>query len=126
MPLAESITSNIYTINAYEDNSISVSEKEYTHSFILSPSHLIEWPISDINEICIEHCEKLLEFKPQVVLLGTGAKQLFPKPEIYAFFGQHQIGLEVMANHAACRTFNILAAEDRDVVCGFILTPEHD
>lgn len=123
MPLAENITSNIYTINAYENDSISVSEKEYKASFILSPSQLVEWPISQITELSLELCDQLLALNPQVVLLGTGEKQLFPSPEIYAYFGQRNIGLEVMANHAACRTFNILAAEDRDVVCGFILNP---
>ncbi len=121
MPLAENSASDHYAINAYEDDSISVSNKEYKHSFLLSPTSITDWPVSSLAEFTTEHCAKILALKPQVVLLGTGAKQIFPSPEIYAFFGKHQIGLEVMANHAACRTYNILAAEDRDVVVGFIL-----
>jgi len=121
MPLAENSPSNLNTINAYEDDSISVSNRVHRNSFILSPTSLTEWPINSIDDVCIEHCQQILELNPQVVLLGTGAKQIFPSPEIYAFFGQQQIGLEVMANHAACRTYNILVAEDRDVVVGFIL-----
>jgi len=121
MPLAENSPSNLYTINAYEDDSISVSNKEYKSSFLMSPNTLTEWSVSSLDDFTTSQCEQILVLKPQVVLLGTGAKQLFPKPEIYAFFGQHHIGLEVMANHAACRTYNILVAEDRDVVVGFIL-----
>lgn len=121
MPLVENNPSNFYSISAYADDSISVSNKEYRSSFILSPKHLTEWSVLSLDELNTKHCQTILELNPQVVLLGTGAKQVFPRPEIYAFFGQLQIGLEVMANHAACRTFNILVAEDRDVVVGFIL-----
>lgn len=121
MPLAENSPSNLNTIDAYDDDSISVSEKKYKQSFFLSPSFINDWAVNSIDELTIEHCKLILDLNPQVVLLGTGQTQTFPKPEIYAFFGQHQIGLEVMANHAACRTYNILVAEDRDVVVGFIL-----
>jgi len=122
MPLAENSPSNLNTIDAYEDDSISVSNKEYKTSFLMSPNTLTDWPVSSLEDFSIAKCEQILALNPQVVLLGTGLKQLFPKPEIYAFFGQHQIGLEVMANHAACRTYNILVAEDRDVVVGFIFS----
>ncbi len=121
MPLAENSPSHLYSINAYEDDSISVSETVYKHSFLLSPTTVNDWPIQSLDELTSEHCQAILDLKPQVVLLGTGAQQIFPKPDIYAFFGQHKIGLEVMANHAACRTFNILVTEDRHVVAGFIL-----
>lgn len=121
MPLAENSPSNLYTIDAYDDDSISVSAKKYRQSFFLSPSSISNWTVNSVNELTIDHCKVILDLNPQVVLLGTGQSQVFPKPEIYAFFGQHQIGLEVMANHAACRTYNILVAEDRDVVVGFIL-----
>jgi len=121
MPLAENSPSHLNTINAYEDDSISVSNREYKTSFLMSPNTLSTWPVSSLDDFSIDQCEQILALKPQVVLLGTGEKQLFPKPEIYAFFGQHQIGLEVMANHAACRTYNILVSEDRNVVVGFIL-----
>lgn len=123
MPLAEDNTNNRYTITAYEANSITVSEKEYSKSIVLSPNHLTPWDIQNIAHISEANCSLLLDTDPQVVIIGTGEQQLFPKPEIYAFFAQHQIGLEVMANHAACRTFNILAAEGREVVAGFILQP---
>jgi len=121
MPLAENSPSNLYSINAYEDDSITVAEKIHKHSFLLSPTSINHWPVTSLEDLTTEYCQQILALNPQVVLLGTGATQIFPKPEIYAFFGQHQIGLEVMANHAACRTFNILVAEDRDVVVGFIL-----
>jgi len=121
MPLAENNPSHLYTINAYDDDSISVSEKMYKHSFLLSPTRINDWPVNTLDDLNIDHCQIILALKPQVVLLGTGANQIFPSPEIYAFFGQHHIGLEVMANHAACRTYNILVAEDREVVAGFIL-----
>ena len=58
--------------------------------------------------------------KPRVVLLGTGEQQIFPDAKIFGLFGERGIGLEVMNNGALCRTFNILVAEDREVVAAII------
>lgn len=122
MPLAESNNVHQYQINAYDTGFITISNQKYSQSFILSPEELINWPVTHIDQLNLDLCQSLIKNAPQVVLLGTGETQLFPDPKIYAFFGQQNIGLEVMANDAACRTFNILAAEDRRVVAGFIFS----
>ena len=51
----------------------------------------------------------------EIVLLGTGARQRFPHPRLTAALAQAGIGLEVMDLQAACRTYNILVAEERKV-----------
>ena len=54
-------------------------------------------------------------------MLGTGAAQVFPPAAVMAACLSRGIGIEVMTNAAAARTFNVLAGEGRRVVAGFIL-----
>ena len=62
----------------------------------------------------------LLALEPEVVLLGTGATQVFPPAAAMAACLGRGVGLEVMNNAAAARTFNVLASEGRRVVAGFL------
>ena len=63
----------------------------------------------------------LLELKPAIVLLGTGAAQRFPMPALARRLTTAQVGLEVMDTAAACRTYNILAAEGRRVAAALLM-----
>ena len=63
----------------------------------------------------------LLQTSPEVVLLGTGATQRFPRPTVTAPLADANVGLEVMDTHAACRTYNILVAEGRSVTAALIV-----
>ena len=65
--------------------------------------------------------EPLLAGSPEVVLLGTGATQRFPHPRVTAPLHRARIGLEVMDTRAACRTYNILVAEGRNVAAALIV-----
>ncbi len=65
--------------------------------------------------------EGLLAERPDIVLLGTGAQQRFPHPRETAPLARAQVGLEVMDTRAACRTYNILVAEGRNVVAALIV-----
>lgn len=121
MPLAEDIISGRNSIQAYELGQITVNEKIYTESLLLSPNDIISpWPVTSLNELCTEHLDRVIELKPDVVLLGTGEKQIFPSIEILGYFADRSLGIEVMSTGALCRTFNILVAEDRQVVAAVI------
>jgi uncharacterized protein len=63
----------------------------------------------------------LLQSSPEVVLLGTGATQRFPRPGVTAPLSDANVGLEVMDTRAACRTYNILVAEGRSVTAALIV-----
>ena len=58
---------------------------------------------------------------PEIVLLGTGASQRFPRPAVVAPLTNANVGLEVMDTRAACRTYNILVAEGRSVTAALIV-----
>ncbi len=122
MPLTEDRITARYSISAYSSGEIIVNEIAYRQSLILSPSSIHSpWSVQSLAELDSSSMQIVLDMDPEVVLLGTGEHQRFPEVSIMALFGQRGIGLEVMNNGALCRTFNILVAEDRDVVAAIIL-----
>ncbi|GAB3388852.1 Mth938-like domain-containing protein [Lysobacter fragariae] len=99
-----------------------VNDRQLFASFILSPDTLVEhWAPSDARSLTAEDFAPLLALDPEVILLGTGATQVFPGADVMAACLGRGIGIEVMSNAAAARTFNVLASEARRVVAGFIL-----
>ncbi len=101
---------------------ITVVDRELNTSFILSPERAIEdWPVSSATQLDDSHVESVLELKPELVLLGTGTRQQFPPASFMAGFLRRGIGIEVMDNAAAARTYDLLASEGRRVVAAFIL-----
>jgi len=122
MPLALDKITSRYSISAYSAGEVVVNETAYRQSLILSPNSIhCPWPIASMADIDESSLQLVLDMNPEVVLLGTGEQQQFPEPSIMALFGQRGTGLEVMSNGALCRTFNILVAEDRNVVAAIIL-----
>ena len=88
------------------------------HEFKYHPKEVI----SGTQDWLYEHLGALFELAPEVVVLSTGAKQMFPRAALRAEFATRRIGLEVMEIGAACRTYNVLVGEERKVL-GAILLP---
>jgi uncharacterized protein len=125
MPLAQDIITGRNSIQAYDAGQITINERVYTDSLVLSPNEIISpWPVDSLHALKTEHLDCVFNFKPDVVLLGTGEKQIFPQVELIGFFAEQGIGVEIMNNGALCRTFNILVAEDRQVVAAIIQSLE--
>jgi uncharacterized protein len=111
-----------YFITAYDETSIQVNGKNFVSSLIIAPDAInMDWAPTSIDTLQCEHFSGIIEFKPELVLLGTGPKQTFPAIETYAELIKLGIGLDVMDTGAACRTYNILMSEGRRVIAGFIL-----
>jgi len=103
---------------------ITLIDRELTSSFLLAPDRAIEnWPVTAAETLDAGHVEALLALNPELVVLGTGARQAFPAAVFMAGFLRRNIGIEVMDNAAAARTYNLLADEGRRVVAAFILPP---
>lgn len=99
-----------------------VNDRLLQRSFVIAPDRLVEdWPVTDARALDPADLEPLLALQPEVLLLGTGAVQAFPPAAVMAACLGRGIGIEVMTNDAAARTFNVLSGEDRRVVAGFIL-----
>lgn len=102
--------------------SVTVVDRELTRSFLLAPDALVEdWPVRSATAFDVDAVQAILALGPEVVLLGTGERQVFPPREAQAALLQRRIGLEVMSNAAMCRTYNLLAGEGRRVIAAVIL-----
>ena len=80
-----------------------------------------DWVVAGFDELSEAHFAYFVSLKPDVLLLGTGATQRFPHPRLYRALTDAGIGVECMDTPAACRTYNILVAEDRKVVAAILL-----
>ena len=66
----------------------------------------------------------IISYTPQKqaeLLFGTGRCQRFPRPELLRPFMAARIGVEIMDTAAACRTYNILALEGRNVAAALLI-----
>ena len=108
-------------IRSVSARGIQVVDDFYNSSIIVSTRQVVpDWPVDSVENITEQHLEKVLDLKPELVLIGTGAKQKFLPPRQMMFFYSRNIGLEVMTTDAACRTFNVLVSESRKVVAALI------
>ena len=82
---------------------------------------MIDWAPARFDALALEHFALLAALEVEVVLLGTGARQRFPAPGLTEPLRAARVGLEVMDVAAACRTYNILLAEERRVAAALLL-----
>jgi uncharacterized protein len=109
-------------IKAYTTGVITVNESSYQGSLIISPGAIVEnWPPACHSDLNSEHCQQILDLGPEIILIGTGKRQHFPAPAILQPLINSGVGVEIMATDSACRTYNILAGEGRNVVAGLIV-----
>ncbi len=124
MKLHLATASGVHWVTGYGHGYVEVDRRRFEASLILLPERVIpDWPVPELTALTAEHLGLLLELKPEIVLLGTGRRQRFPPPALMAEPARRGIGLEVMDSHAACRTYNILAADGRRVAAALILEP---
>ncbi|MFC1690509.1 Mth938-like domain-containing protein, partial [Pseudomonadota bacterium] len=96
---------NYHFIRSVTEKGIQVGDEFFREPFIMNAEHIIpHWPVSEIELINEQHLEQVMELEPEVVLIGTGAKQKFLDPKQMMLFYSRNIGLEVMTTDAACRT----------------------
>lgn len=101
---------------------IRLKDRHYTASLIVTRDAVIaDWQPAPVGQLTIADFAALLCLSPEVVLLGTGLRQRMPPHELFVAFAARGVGLEAMDNAAACRTYNLLLSEYREVAVALIL-----
>lgn len=119
--LAKAEGQNQFT--AYGDGYVDVNRERIERSVIVLPDRLVQnWPVASFDNLADEHFAQLADLAVEIVLLGSGATMRFPHPRLTAVLLSQHIGLEVMDNSAACRTYNILMQEGRKVAAALIIS----
>ncbi len=111
-----------HLIRWHRPDAIAVGEEELRRSFAVYAGGLLrDWPVSDLATITTADLDLLLAAQPDVILIGTGERQQQLPPAVLYHGLAKGIGIEVMANAAAARTYNLLIGEQRNVLVAFIL-----
>ena len=122
MKFAQEFGAGNYAITAYDNGFIKVNETVHTTSLIIAPEKVdTEWPAENFADLDTESLSCVLDWEPEIVVLGTGERQQFPRAEVFRLFQERGIGLEVMDTGSACRTYNVLMAEGRQVAAALLI-----
>lgn len=125
MQLSQERPDYSYVLRGADGQHARVNDRVLQRSFAISPDQLVEdWDApASVAELAVGHLEPLLALGPELIVLGTGSTQIFPAPAVMAACMSRGIGIEVMNNAAAARTFNVLAAEGRRALVAMLLEP---
>jgi uncharacterized protein len=111
-----------FQVRAYKPGYLQVNDTVFTQSLIISPTQLItEWHPQSIEELNQLDLQQIIPLHPAILLIGTGATLCFPAVELYGELINQGIGVEIMDTSAACRTYNALTAENRNVIAALII-----
>jgi len=113
--------SGVNTITGYGEGYVVVNGERRSSNVVVLPDRIEPWSVKGFEDLSADDFAFLGDLDVEIVLLGTGPRQRFPHPRLTAALAQSGIGLEVMDVQAACRTYNILVAEERKVAAALLL-----
>lgn len=116
--------SSAQNIQGYGPGWIGVGNEKHTQSLIVGSNGLLQmWDCARFEDLTAAHFEHLSTLDAELVIFGSGSRNRFPNPAWLQPLMRKRLGLETMDTPAACRTYNILAGEGRNVVAALILEP---
>jgi uncharacterized protein len=115
-------TSTEHSITSYGVGWIKLAGRVLKNPCIVTPSSIsFDLLPSSVTALNIEHFKNVASLNPEIIIVGTGTKQIFLSDEIGSALASRNIGIEFMNTAAACRSFNVLIAEARSVVGVFYM-----
>jgi uncharacterized protein len=111
-------------VTRHEPGRVWVGSVEFRHSVVVPwRGDPVPWPPAGFDALEPAHFELLARPETAVVVFGSGGRLRFPPPSLWRTLVERRIGFETMDTAAACRTFNVLAAEGRTVIAALLLGP---
>ena len=120
MKLHASAPSALNSFSGYGDGYVLVNGRRHESSLIVTPEQLLPWSAASFDALAEKDFEGILALGLEILLLGTGPRQRFPHPRLTQALIRKRIGVEAMDLQAACRTYNILMAEERRVAAALL------
>ncbi len=118
--LAKTDGQNAFT--GYGEGYVLVNGSRHERSLIVLARRLVEnWGVARVEDLAEADMGVLAGLEVEILLLGTGQSLRFPPPRLLQPLAAARTGVEVMDTPAACRTYNILLAEGRNVAAALIL-----
>ncbi|WP_018140529.1 Mth938-like domain-containing protein [Thioalkalivibrio sp. ALJ7] len=127
MLFSEVTSEESYIVTGYEAGRVGINQVAHLQSLIVRPHDLrTAWPVQTVAELEVEHLQTILDSPPEVLLIGTGEVQEFPDRAVWRHLRSQGLGVEIMDTAAACRTYNLIMAEGRDVAAALIINGSSD
>jgi uncharacterized protein len=122
MRLTDDTTGPALLVRSYAPGEVRVGDAVLHRSCVISAERLIDdWRPQTLEELSAADLEVVFALQPEIVVLGSGARQRFPDMKLLAAILERGIGCEVMDTGAACRTYNVLVSESRRAVAALLL-----
>ncbi len=114
----------VNVITRQESGRIWVGNTPYSNSLLVPwQGEVRPWPAAALAELTDAHFDSLADLRPEVVIFGSGNRLRFAPPALMRGLMTRRIGVETMDTAAACRTYNVLAAEGRLVLAALLIEP---
>jgi uncharacterized protein len=106
-----------FTITGRDPGVVRINNVEWRENFILFPeTGAVAWAGIPSTSVEAESAwTSIIEYAPNIVVIGTGDKHKFPHPSLLRPLIEARIGYEIMDTAAACRTYNVLVSEGRRI-----------
>jgi uncharacterized protein len=110
------------TVTAYDSDGVEINAVRYRHHLLVMPEMApVAWPVASFDELGKAHFDAIAAYQPDVVIMGTGARQRFVHPALLGALTARHVGVECMDSGAACRTYNVLMGEGRRVLLALLV-----
>ncbi len=109
-------------ITRHDPGRIWVGATAFSESLVVPWSgDVLRWDAASADSLTVEHFERIAALRPELVVFGSGRRLRFVAPALLRPLIERRIGVETMDTAAACRTYNVLASEQREVVAALVL-----
>ena len=109
------------TVTAYGAGFVEVNKIRHQRPLLVMPDRPVgPWNVTSFDALDTADFDRLRDLEPELVILGTGARQRFVQPRLLRPLLEARIGCETMTSQAACRTYNILMGEGRKVLAAIL------
>ena len=86
-------TVDIHLIRACTDTEVRIDQTRYASSLLVTPSRIVpKWRPTSMLDLRREDLQAVMEFEPEIVLLGTGPSNIFPPRQMTFSFARKGIG----------------------------------
>ena len=113
---------NVNKITAYSDNWFKLGDRIVKKNIVISKDYIYEdFLPKHYQDFALLHLNKLILWQPEIILIGSGKTLNFPNKEWGEYLNKRNIGFEIMDTRAACRSYNLLIDEGRNIVACLFL-----
>lgn len=109
-------------IKNYENRKLYIGDDIFTNNVIVTSTKVYDWTTINQNHIAnFDSFKIVLDLNPELIVYGTGPNIILPDNKIIKRINSLAIGFDFMTTESACKTFNLLMSENRNVAAAIIL-----